>query len=1063
MKRLIEFFLDNKVAANLLAGFLVVAGIAAGGSLIVRLFPDVTLYAVNVTVPYPGATPEEVEESIVEPIEEQLEGLEGVRKVTAVAAENVANVIVELQDGADTAELTNDVRTQIGQITVFPEGAEEPQIAELEQDELIAQLILSGPVDPVDLKLLAQDIRTRLADSPAISRAEIGGVPEYLVDIAVSEAKLQSLGLSLPQLAQIVGSESLDLSAGEIEGQSRRFLVRTLGENEVGEEFEDVIIATSGSGTPLRLGDIATVQDGLSETPLAASLDGRQAVAVSIFRIGDEKVFDIIEAVKAELNSLEGTLPPGVAVTLWQDESENLQSRIDLLIRNAFLGLGLVMVLLLLFLDIRIAFWVAVGVGISFVGALIPMAMTGIAISQLSLFGFILAIGIVVDDAIVVGENVYATHEKGEATGREASRKGTLRVSSPVLFAVTTTIVAFLPLIFLPGVFGQFLGAIAAVVIFVLIMSLVESFFILPRHLSHLSDAEPRRWSPRRVADPLRNRVARRLEGFSEKRLRPAIGKAVAHPAVTLMIATGLLIASFGLMASGIVKFVFFPAVEGNYVTAEVELAESASEQQTRAAAERIAAAAQRAAATVAEETGGDPERLIQGIFWTQGANLGSTGPGGVGASGGAAANAAFVTVKIEDAATRDFTARSFEDAWRSEVGTIAGAQTLTFSADLTGAEAAVTLQVSAEDDTAAREVIAELRREIESIPGTLSVRDDRFRTTDEVQIRLLPQANAYGLTLREVAAQVRGAYFGVEAVRVQRDREEIEVRIRYTEEERSSLATIENQRIFVDGRAVPLSQVASVEIGDAPAIINREDGRRIYSLRADVDVSQVTGGEVTQRILGEVWPELQSEYPGVTVEPGGEQEEQARAQSALQRNFLIALFVIYTLLALSFGSYTQPLVVLIIIPFGLIGALAGHALLGLNLTLLSLFGIIGLAGVIINDSLLMVDYINEALASGKKAADAIIDSAVSRFRPILLTSLTTFLGVTPIILEQSVQAAFLVPTAVSLGFGILVGTALLSFVVPAAAMLHVRGTRAAGRLAERFKRDEPQTADSRA
>lgn len=1060
MTRLIEFFLDNRVAANLLAGLLVLVGVLASGTLIIRIFPQIDPFAVDITVPYPGASPEEVEEGIVEPIEEQLEGLEGVKKITAVAGENVANIVIELRDGEDTAEFVNEVRTQVGQITVFPEDAEEPQIGQVEPDELIAQVILSGDVDALTLKRIAQDSQRRLTSTKAVSRARVSGVPDYLIDIAVPSSQLEALGTSLPQLASVIGAQSLELSGGEIEGPDRRTLVRTLGENETGEEFEDVIVSSSGAGAPIRLSDIAVVTDGLADTPIDANLNGEQAVALLVFRVGDERVFDIIEAVNEEIAFLEKTAPAGVAVTLWNDQSVNLQSRIDLLVRNAILGLILVTGILLLFLDVRVAFWVAVGVGVSFVAAFVPMALFGVAISQLSLFGFILAIGIVVDDAIVVGENIYSEVERGQRK-LEAARKGVLRVTGPVLFSVSTTIVAFLALIFIPGTFGQFLGAIASVVIFVLFMSLVESFFILPKHLSHLTNAEPGRFTLRRFAEPASRWTARRLDEFSEQRLRPAVSMSVAHPVVTIAGAVGVLVASFGVLASGLVKFDFFPPIEGNFLIAEIELAEAASETQTRAALQQIVDGAYVAAEEVAREVNANPDDVLTGVFWTLGEALAGGGPPSAGASGGAAPNRGFVSLRMQDAAEREFTSEDLENAWRAATGPIAGAQTLSFSADLISDDADVTLNVTGEDDATTRSAMAALRSEVEQMPGARSVRDDRFRTTEEVQIELSPAARALGVPLEDVARQVRAAFFGAEAVRIQRDQEEIEVRLRLPEAERADIGALLNKRIFFNGAFIPISQLADVSVGDAPSIINRQDGRRIYTLEADADLRVTTGDILNRRIFQDIWPKLQDDFPGVQIGVGGEQQEQSDAQGALQRNFLIAIFVIYALLALAFSSYTQPLVILMIVPFGLVGALIGHALLGLNLSLLSMFGVIGLSGVIINDALLMVDFINNALARGVADAEAIVEGAVSRFRPILLTSLTTCLGVTPIILERSVQAAFLVPTAVSLGFGIVFGTLILMFVVPAAASLHLRLRGAASRVGSAFNRKAEEATSS--
>ncbi|MEM9839246.1 MAG: efflux RND transporter permease subunit [Pseudomonadota bacterium] len=1043
MKKLIRWFVDSRVAANLLAIFLIAAGLFAARGLTVRLFPEVIPYAVSITVPYPGATPQEIEEAIVEPIEEQIEGLDGIRKIDAIAAENVGNVVALLDFGSDTAEIANDIRNAVNQITVFPADAEEPLISELEDEEVVGRVIVSGNKSGLELKKIADNLRTQILSNPSTSRVAMVGVADYLVDIEVPSARLESLGLSLDALAGTIRARSLELSGGEVEDSERRFLVRTLGEAELGEEFGELVVLTSEADAPVLLKDIADIEDGLADDPIFAKFDGAPAVALNIYRIGDERIFSVLDDLKVILAEAEETLPPGVTANLFVDRSIELNNRVDLLVRNAAIGFVLIFVLLLLFLDVRVAFWVGVGVALSFVGTFIPMAVAGISINQLSLFGFILAIGIVVDDAIVVGENIYATVEDGEEDTKQAAKRGTIRVAAPVFFSVSTTVAAFMPLMFVPATVGQFISDIAFVVVAVLVLSLIESFFILPKHLAHLHDRDPGKWSIRRYTDPLRNKVAEGLDRFSAERLAPAIEFAAIRPAVTVMFALSVLVATFALFSGGIIRGTFFPEIEGNYVTAQLELAEAASETQTVQAVERILQGAEEAARIIAEEVGSEPEVIVENILWNIGEPISGPEPGAFGASGGAAPNFAIVEVKIRDAAERKFTAQRFENAWRDATGRIAGAQTLSFSFNLVGTSMPVQIEIASADEDMARAATGRLREQLEAIPGVFDVSDDRFRTTPEIQISLRPEAASYGVDLSTVARAVRASYFGAEAVRIQRDREEIEVRVRLPEDERLTIEDVKRQKIILGDVAIPIAQIADISVGEAPASITRIDRKRLFRLKSDVDFAQTTGGEVTQKIIGEIWPEIASEYPGVSIAPGGDQEEQARSTPILRRNFILALFCIYALLALAFSSYTQPLVVLSIIPFGLIGALWGHALLQLEISLLSIFGIIGLSGVIINDALLMVDYMNENLAKGMERTKGIVEAAVTRFRPIILTSLTTFLGVTPIVLEQSVQSAFLKPTAVSLGFGILFGTVVLMLVVPAMAVLHIRARNA--------------------
>jgi multidrug efflux pump subunit AcrB len=1032
---MIEGVLANRVAANLLMIFLVISGIASLSALNVRVFPPIETNKISIAVPYPGATPEDVETSIVRPIEERLEGLDGVDKVTSLAASGVGSVVVDIPESEDMSEMLDEVKNEIGRITVFPQAAEAPQISEVETDELVAQIVLYGDIDRRVLKQASDRVRRDLAAKDGLSQVEIGGVPEYLIEIAIPEEALRARNLSLTGIAAIISQQSLDLSAGEIENDRQLLRVRAIGERRTGAEFASIVIGAGRNGAPIYLGDVAEISDGLSDSPVEASYDGHPAATVSVFRVGREKTIDNAEIVRTYLETeIKSSIPGNIRYTLWRDEAVSLTSRIDLLVRNAALGLVLVTLLLLLFLDLRIAFWVALGVGVSFVGAFFPMLLFGITINQLSLFGFILAIGIIVDDAIVVGENIHANWRRG-AGPMESARLGVTRVARPVLFSVSTTMTAFVPILLVPGLFGQFLGQVSAVVIVLLFLSLVESLFVLPRHLSHLSDKEPGRFSPRRLADPVRDRVAAALRGFSGGPLRKAISFVVLRPVMVVLFGVGIFFAAQAFTASGYVKFIFFPAVEGDYVTAELELSEGTSEDQTRRFAKRIEQAADTAIGGVTSADDG-----LVAVLWQLAAPLGSNEANATGGTQSAASgNKAFIVAQLKGSEQRNFSAREFERAWRDAVGNVPGAEKLTFTSDLVSPGAPIQLQISARSDEQTRKAVLELRRALENQPGVYDVRDDRFRTTEEVRIQLKPLARNYGVTQNDLAREVRAAFFGAEAVRIQRDREEIPVRVRLPEYERASLETLKRLRVKVGEGYVPMSSLADLSIEPAPAAINRVDGRRIYSLNAFVDEDVTTADIVSAHMFETVLPKLQEDYDNLDMSVSGDQEEQAEAQPVLARNFMLAMIVIYSLLALNFRSYSQPLVIMGAIPFGYVGALIGHGLLGADLTLLSFFGIIGLSGVIINTSLMVTDFLNERLANGEDPAQAVIDSMLDRFRAILLTTLTTFLGVTPIILETSLQAQFLIPTAISLGFGILIGTGLLIFILPALLMIHLR------------------------
>lgn len=790
MAGLIRWFLASRVAANLLMLSLLAAGVAALFNVTVRTFPEIAVGTVTVTTVYPGASPSEVADAVLTPIEEQLQGLEGVRKLTSTASRGLGTVSAELTRGADIDEVENDIETEIARIGTLPEGAERPRIAKVEPTELAVEIALHGPVPRAALKALAERVRDELTDLDGISQVAISGVPADQIDIEVTRETLESYGMGPVQLAQRISSQSLDLTGGQIDTGQTDLQVRTEAEAEAADQYRDLVIFTGDSGATVRLGAIARISDRLTESAVRSTLEGEPAVYVSVNRAASEQVPAITETALNYLrNDLRPSLPDGIEATVWRNQGDVLQGRIDLLVKNGLIGAALILLLLTLFLDLRIAAWVAAGVAVAFIGAFAPMLVLGPTINQLSLFGFILALGIVVDDAIVVGENVFSRMEE-TGDGETAAREGTLRVWRPILFSVTTTIFAFVPLLFLPGASGSFISPVAAVVIYVLTVSLIESFLILPSHLSHISLGDPRRFSPRRATEAARRFVDRRFKRFREGVVRRVVTGAVRHPVFTLAACTGLAVAGAGLLAGGVVKFTFFPQIEGNFVSAELR---------------------------------------------------------------------------------------------------------------------------------------------------------------------------------------------------------------------------------FPEG---------------------------ITTLSADVDNAVTTGGAETAWLMQTVVPQLKQDFPGLEVAAGGEQEEAGRFSGALAFNFGLALFAIYAILALAFGSYGRPAIVLLVIPFGALGAVVGHAILGIDLTLLSMFGIVGLAGVIVNDSLLIVDFIQEGEAAGKPEPEAIVDATLSRFRPIMLTTLTTFLGITPLVLETSVQAQFLIPTAVSLGAGVLFVSVLQMVLVPAYAALYAAARR---------------------
>jgi multidrug efflux pump subunit AcrB len=1035
----VAFMARNRVAANLLMVFLLASGLFSLSGIVQEVFPEFSLDSISISVLYPGATPEEVEESIIRKIEEQVESVEGVKEITATASEGLGRVSIELKLGTDVSQALDDIKAEVDQITTFPVDAERPEVRELTNRQSVMSLAIYGDASERTLKEVAYRVEDAISTLPEVSYVETSGIRQYEISIEIPEERLRALGLTLPEVAARVRAGSLDLSAGSIETQDEEVRVRTLGQNYTQQEFEDVVVVSGRDGTVVRLGDIADVRDGFEDTDLITRYNGQRAALVQVYRTSDEKVLEIVDAVETSLDEeIRATMPAGVSLDVWSNEATVLQDRLALLIRNAIIGLGLVLLALTLFLELRLAFWTAVGIGISFVGTLTVMLIFGISINVLSLFGFILAVGIVVDDAIMVGENIYAERERGTAPA-EAAVRGARRITGPVIFAVLTTVVAFTPLLLVPGTLGKILAAIPLIVIAVLILSLVESLLILPHHLSHLPP--PHHSAKSRLGrwiEGVQLRVDAGLRSFVDGPLDRGLRFATALPGVVVAAAVGLIIIASATVPAGILRVEFFPQVEGDNVVATLEMPEGTPSARTLEVTNRMREAGERVAMRLEEERPEDMPPLLEGTYQVVGQAPVGGGPGGAGAGPGQPqGNISYVDMKLLAAEDREISSQRFEQLWREELGPVPEARSLSFSSALIGFGDPVSVELSHPDPERLRDLGDRLMGELGQFQGVFDIQADQDQGLREIQLRLKPAARTLGLTLDDLARQVRAAFFGEEALRVQRGREDIRVYVRLPENQRDAIADVERYRVRTDdGGEVPLRQVADVELGTSPTTIQRKEGQRVLTVTAQVDPAVVTGQEVNAQLETEILPVLRSEAPLLRVAFGGEQEEQAESFGSLGKNFALALLVIYALLAIPFGSYVQPLIIMAAIPFGIIGAVIGHLLLDLPVGLLSLFGIIGLSGVVVNDSLVMIDFINEQRANGAPPQEAIINGAKMRFRPILLTSVTTFLGVSPLVFEQSLQAQFLIPMAASLGFGILFATAILMLLVPALAML---------------------------
>lgn len=1033
MTGLIAWMARHPVAANLLALFVVIAGLTSALTMRQEVFPQVELDIIEVRVVYQGAAPDEVEEAIVQRIEDQIEGIEGIDRLTAIAAEGVGIVRAELARGVHVAGKLDEIKSAVDRITSFPAEAERPEVKELTTRQRVIELVVYGDAGEAAVRELAYRVKDELSGTPGISLVQVAKVREYEVSIEVPSDVLRAYGLTLQDIAETVRRSSLDLPGGDIKAQGESILLRAKGRNYDHADFASIVVVSARTGAKVRLADIARIDDGFRDEDLIVRYQGKPAAFVQVFRVGEEKVLDVVRLVNRYLeSSLRPGLPPGVEVGVWRDDSDEFRSRIRLLLKNGLIGLALVLGALTLFLDLRLAFWVSAGIFVAFVGAFSLMPLLGLSINMTSLFGFILAIGIVVDDAIVTGENIYAENERGTPP-MEAAVAGAQRVAMPVALAVSTTIAAFIPLLFVPGTVGKFLYQIPAVVILVLAVSVIEAMLVLPHHLAHLHirGHVPRTRVGARLAR-LRHAVDGQLRRFVDGPLERLLRFATTHYGVMIASGVAVLVLTLGVLSGGYVRFNFFPQVEGRYVTASLELAPGATAEATLEAALEIERAGHEAARTLPDPSG---EPLVNAVFLTVGAQD-RTGPGAAGVLNVLEGNKASVVFELLNPEVRTVSAREFANRWRASVGILPQVQKLSFASNVINLGSPVQVELSARTQEALAQAVQALEDELVRIEGVYDVRNDREPGKREVQFRLKPNARALGLTLENVAQQVRAAFFGAEALRVQRGRDEVRVYVRLPRGERNSLADLSRYRIRTPaGDFVPLHEVAELSLGHGPATIVRQRGRRVTTVLAEVDGVTVTGQQVNARLVSEVIPRLQEEMPGLTYTMAGEQREQGQTLPALAGNFVLSVFAMYALLALAFRSYVQPVIVLAAIPFGLVGATVGHLLLGLSIGLVSLFGIVGLAGIIVNGALVLVDFVNEERGRGKSAEQAIIDGAKSRFRPILLTAVTTFLGIFPLIVERSIQAQFLIPLAVSIGVGVLLGTVLLMVLTPALAM----------------------------
>ena len=1036
----IAYMAGNSIAANLLMWAIIAAGLVSLTGLDREAWPTTPFYHIEVSMAYPGATPEEIEESIVVKIEDQVSGLDDVKAVKSVSAPGMASVRIQMDFGTDMVQALNDIESAVNRIQSFPAGADRPSFREMTNRMSMMRLIVYGDVPERALKELAYQIEDELTALPSVSQVEVSGIRKYEISIEVPLHRLRALGLTLTDIANTIRRSSLDLSAGSINTRESQVRVRTLGQNYDQQDFEEIVLLSGSDGTVLRVGDIAEVRDGFQETDLIIRHQNHPAVFVEVYRADGEQVMDVATTVREHLaNEVIPSLPDGVGVTMWNDESQVYEERADLLLKNGILGLLLVLIALSLFLEIRLALWVAVGLAVSGIGALAIMMAFDVAINTISLFSFVLAIGIIVDDAIVVAEYIHYERKRG-TPGVTAAIRGVRRIKVPLTFAVLTSVVAFVPLLFIPGGVGEVWRALPIIMIAMLLVSLVESLFVLPNHLSHLHGPE---WVPANAFDRffarLQGRIDALLNRFVQGPLDRGLRFATDQPVVTMAGAVGMLVLSISLLPAGIVPTTLAADVEGDIATVVLEMPDGATAPRTYEVAQELEAAGHRVIERLSRGRPGDAPPLLTGVTVTvgQGSRLG----GGLNPEPtlNPQANIATIEFKLLGAQQREISTGEVVQAWREEVGVLPYVRGITFSGEVFDLGNPVEAVLSHPDPERLARIADSVVDGLRGVGGVYDIRSDHSPGIPEVQLELRPEARTLGLTLHDLAGQARAAFFGAEAVRVPRDREEVRVYVRLPSDERKSITDVEGYLLRTpSGAEVPVISVASLHSDMSPPAIRRKDGQRVVTVTADVDASVISGDEANDILANSILADLTALHPDLTYSFGGEQQQQLESLDALYRGFAIAMLLIFALLAIPLRSYTKPFIIMAVIPFGFIGVILGHWVLGVALSAVSFMGIFGLSGVVVNDSLVMIDFIDQELEEGMPAQTAIIEGAKGRFRPIMLTSVTTFLGFTPLILERAIQAQFLIPFAASLGFGILITTAILMMIVPALYAIHL-------------------------
>ncbi len=1035
-KGVIAWFASNHVAANLLMFIIIVAGLMSAFSIRKETQPEFELNTITVNVAYLGAGPEEVEEGVVVKIEESVQDIEGIKRIWSFASEGSGRVVIELDIEANLNEVMSEVKTRVDAISTFPGLTEKPVYSKFVPKRPVVMIAIHGELDPFAGKTISQEVRNDLLQIPSVNQINNFGDRAYEISVEVSEQTLRKYGLTMSEISQAIRNSSVDTPGGTIKTEGGDFLLRTKGQVYTGADFSRLVLRTFTDGTRLTLGDIANIEDGFVESSGYGRFDGDPSVTLEVVAGGQQNEIQTAKDVKAYLVEKEKTLPDGIEMDTWIDLPRYLEDRLRMMNGNMISGALLVFISLSLFLRMKVAFWVILGLPISFLGALWLMPVWPVTVNTLSLFGFIIVLGIVVDDAIIIGESIY-TKIRADGQTLDNVIQGAHKVAIPATFGVLTTIAAFAPMMFISGPAGTFFEAMSFVIILCLFFSLIESKLVLPAHLARSKippvDEEdlfrPQRQIAMKERLPrfflkLQRRVQHGLQRFIKNVYRPMLERAVDNRGLTLSVFLAVLILTSGLILSGAARVILFPDVGQEFARVLLDMESGTPESERDKALLKIESAL---LDLNDEHARNNPDSLpmVQhlGVF-----TRGETG--------------AVMFVELPMTQDRPFDMDEVTSMWRDRIGEIPGMKELDFqAAGGFGGGPPISLSLSGEDYKTLENAAAELESELASFEGVFDVANSAFAGGDEISLKIKPEAEALGLTQSSLGRQVRQAFYGEEAQRIQRGKDELRVMVRYPKEQRRSIADLENMRIRTpSGEEVPFGSVAEVEFGKGYSRIYRMDRQRTVTVSGYIDPNLVVPQEVLSNLNENFIPELLARHPGVSSSLEGSSKDQAQLATDMIYSGVLAIFLIYALIAIPLRSYSQPLLIMAVIPFAAIGAVIGHIVMGVAISMFSFFGLFALAGVVVNDSLIMVDFINKARESGKPIRQAVIESGTLRFRAIILTSFTTAVGLMPILFEKSAQAQYVIPTAISISFGIVFSTVITLFLIPSLFMLQLDG-----------------------